>query len=117
MEPWVLTPDEIAYYKRIGQGSELDDAYVADTLPLLLEWAQEQCTVEFKDPSKLPVGVKLFLAHAVKFFGSAEIGLKSEKMGSVSFSYDFATLPSFITDFLFEYGYGRKRNRARFHVL
>ena len=114
---WELTPDEIAYYKRVGQSSELDDAYVQDTLPLLLEWAQEQCTVPFKQPPNLPVGVKLFLAHALKFFGSAEIGLKSEKMGSVSFSYDFAALPSFVTDFLAEYGYGRKRNRARFHVF
>ncbi|MFY0744743.1 hypothetical protein AB1K09_19950 [Solibacillus silvestris] len=113
---WQPTPDEIAYYKRVGQGTELDDEYVKDTLPLLLEWAQEQTTVQFKYPN-LPVGVKLFLAHALKFFGSAQIGLKSEKMGSVSFSYDFAALPSFVTDFLSEYGYGRKRNRARFHVL
>lgn len=113
---WVPTPDEITYYKRIGQCADLDDQYVIDTLPLILEMAQSECTVEFSYPN-LPSNVKLFLAHSLQFYGAAQPGLKSERMGTVSYSYDFAKLPSYISDFLANFGYGRKRNGARFHVL
>lgn len=113
---WNPTQEEIAYYKRIGQCVQLDDQYVIDTLPLILEMAQSECTTEFNYPD-LPSNVKLFLAHSLQFYGAAQPGIDSEKMGTVSYSYDFTKLPSYITDFLANFGYGRKRNRARFHVL
>ena len=109
------TVNDITYYKRIGKLEE-DDTYVADMLPLLLEHINSECVVEFTAPD-LPANVKLFLAQSLAFFSAAQPGLESEKMGSVSFSYNFKELPVALKDLLSQYGYGRKRSGARFHVL
>lgn len=113
---WTPTADEIAYYKRNAKLDNVSDEYITDQLPLLLEHVNEECEVQFNH-SNLPANVKMFIIGALNYFGSAQYGLESEKMGSVSFSYDFSEMPKSLKDLLAKYGYGRKRNGARYHVL
>lgn len=117
MNNWDVTADELVYYKRNAQFEEdVSDDYIKDQLNLLLGHINDECTVQFTPPN-LPSNVTLFLIGAMQFFQSAQHGLKSERMGSVSFSYDFGTLPKSLTDLLLMYGYSHKRNGARFHVF
>lgn len=113
---WIPTEEEIAYYKRLGQNPDADDAYYADMLPLLLEHVNEECTQTFS-PTELPGNVRLFLANAVTFYSNASFGLKSESVDDVTFSYDFDKLPGTLTGLLAKYGYGRSGMGARFHVF
>lgn len=117
MNEWEVTAEELAYYKRNAQlGDDVDDDYIKDQLNLMLGHVNDECTVQFKAPD-IPANVKLFIIGSIQFFQSAQHGLKSEKMGSVAFSYDFTALPKTLTDMLLMYGYGRKRTGAKFHVF
>ena len=113
MSMWVLTPTEIAYFKRIGQCEGVDDLYVSDMIPLLFDHVNEECAKEFTVES-MTASVKLFLAQALAFFSVMQPGLEGERVGSVSFNYDFSKLPDTITGLLSQYGYGKKRGIARF---
>lgn len=114
---WKPTADEIAYYKRNARLESASDEYITDQLPLLLEHINEECSnVEFKYEN-LPANVKMFLFGALNFLHSAQYGVKSEKMGSVSFTYDYDNIPANLTGLLSKYGYKRSQNGARYHVL
>lgn len=112
---WTPTNEEVAELKTIGRCSDLSDEFVSATLPALFDYVQGQCITEFTI-GQFPGGLKLFLAHALNFTGKAKVGVKSKKMGTVSVGYDFSELPTWITDFLGEYGFGLKKKRgyARF---
>lgn len=107
--------EEIAYYKRIGNNETATDEYYNDMLQLVLEHVNEECVEQFTPPD-LPANVKLFLAQSIAFFYNMEPGLKSESVSSVSYSFDFSQLPVGITGLLGKYGYGSKRNYAKFHA-
>lgn len=117
MNNWIPTQDEIDYFKRLARDPNGDDEYYEMMLPLLLEWVNAETCQNFTHDD-LPATVKLFLAQAVKLMGSNTNGLKSKKMGSVSYTLqDFGTTLSGLTGMLAMYGFGRKKNGARFHVL
>ena len=98
---WVPTPEELTYYKTLNHDSAANESYYQVMLPLLLEKVNEDYNQSFT-PTNLPANVKLFLAKAVQFYGGA-VGLKSRRMGTVSYAFDFSTLPSSIMDLLARY--------------
>lgn len=104
------TNEEVTQIKRLAQDEEANDTYYSDMIPIVLEHINDNITEAFKDDyTALPGTVKLFIAQTIRFFNSAEFGLESEKMGSVSYSYDYTTLPVAITNLLTKYGYGLKK--------
>lgn len=106
---WTPTDEEIAEYKALNQDKSNDDAYYKVMLPILLESVNEEYNQSFK-PDNLPGAVKLFLAKATQFYAN-NTGLKSRKMGTVSYSYDFSNLPSSISGLLDRY------RKAKYHVF
>lgn len=109
---WNPTDEDISYYKKINQDEEDNVEYYRIMLPLLLGKINEDYEQTF-EPTSLPSNVKLFLALAINFYGS-DIGVTSERMGSVSYSYDFSALPSTITDLLISYE--KRSKKVRFYA-
>lgn len=106
---WAVTDDDVKYYATLGQVKKPNVDYYKAMLPVLLDKVNEDYNTCFT-PENMPPNVKLFLAKAVPFFSGAS-GLKSRKMGSVSYSFDFNDMPAAITDLLKRY------RKARFHVF
>lgn len=99
---WIPSDEEVAYYKALNQDKSDNSDYYKMMLPLLLENVNEEYNQNF-DPTNLPGGIKIFLAKAVQFYANSGSGLTSRSMGSVSYSFDFSTLPSTLTDLLTKY--------------
>lgn len=106
---WTLTDEEVAYYKSLNQDQKANGEYYKTMLPILLELVNHECDQNFK-PDALPGNVKLFLAKAALFY-SMGTGVKSRKMGSVSYSYELSELPVSITTLLNRY------RKAKYHVF
>lgn len=106
---WVPTPAEIQEFKTLNQDKSNNDEYYKVMLPILLDSVNEEYNQSFK-PDNLPGAVKLFLAKATQFY-AMNTGLKSRKMGTVSYSFDFSNLPTSITDLLNRY------RKAKYHVF
>ena len=111
------TTEEIAQIKRLAQDEETSDTYYEDMIPIVLEHINDNITEPFEDDyTALPGTVKLFIAQTVGYFAQAAFGVKSEKMGSVSFSYDYSKLPASITGLLSKYGYGQDDGTVTFYA-
>ncbi|KIL46161.1 phage head-tail connector protein [Jeotgalibacillus campisalis] len=66
------------------------DAYLTEMIPLIVERAKEYCHNDFKDHNgeeALPAGIKIFVAKGCQF-NLNKAGLKSQSMGSVSYTFD-----------------------------
>jgi len=70
----------------LGITSDKDDSYLAEVIPLFLEFAEHKTNNSFPNGEE-PGGIKLFVAKACEF-NMKESGLKSRSMGQVSYSYD-----------------------------
>lgn len=106
---WTVTDEDVTYYATLGQVKKPNADYYKTMLPILLEKVNEDYNTKFT-PDELPANIKLFLAKAISFY-SGHAGLKSRRMGSVSYSYDFNEMPTFITDLL------RGYRKAKYHVF
>lgn len=110
---WTPTDEEIKYYKVIcGDKSSTNDEFYKVMLPLVLDMLNDQLCQKFT-PTTLPSALKIFLAKSTNFF-SGNGALKGRSMGTVSYTFDFGTLPSALTDLLKPYDACRK---AKFHVF
>ncbi|QCR33129.1 hypothetical protein [Lysinibacillus sp. SGAir0095] len=107
--PWTPTAEEVEQFKTLNQDKSANEDYYKVMLPILLETVNDEYNQCF-EPSNLPGAVKLFLAKATQFY-SMNSGLKSRSMGSVSYDFDFANLPSSITSLLTRY------RKVKVHVL
>lgn len=106
---WTVTDDEVTYYATLGQVKKPNADYYKVMLPLLLEKVNEDYGTKFKH-TDLPANVKIFLAKAIAFY-AGHTGLKSRKMGSVSYTFDFTELEGSITSLLQGY------RKAKYHVF
>lgn len=106
---WTPTDEEVTYYKTLAQDKTPNEEYYKVMLPLLLDKVNEDYNQSFTSETA-PANVKIFMAKATQFLGG-NAGLKSRKMGSVSYSFNFSELPSYLTDLLVRY------RKAKFHVF
>ncbi|QFR56230.1 head-tail adaptor [Bacillus phage 000TH010] len=83
---------DIQQVKRLnGITNDKYDEYLTEIVPLLVEFAKDECHNPFIDKDgneKLPAGVKIFVAKAAEFY-MAKTGLTGRSMDTVS--YNFAT--------------------------
>lgn len=111
----VPTNEEVAEIKRLAKDEETSDVYYKDMIPIVLEHVNDNIEVPFNDEyATLPGTVKLFIALTINYFAEAAFGVKSEKMGSASFTYDYSKLPASITNLLSKYGYGADDRKVKF---
>ena len=74
----------------IGITTEKHDAYLAEMIPILTDYAKEFCNNKFLDENNqeaLPGSVRLFIAKAAQF-NMNPAGIKGRSMGGASYSYD-----------------------------
>lgn len=106
---WIVTDEEVNYYATLANAKKVNADYYKAMLPLLLKKVNEDYKTKFVH-TDLPANVEIFLAKAVAFYSGAT-GLKSRKMGSVSYSYNFDELPATLTSLLEGY------RKAKYHVF
>lgn len=99
---WIPSDEEVAYYKSLNQDKSKNEDYYKVMLPIVLDNVNEEYNQNFNQ-ANLPGAVKLFLAKAVQFYSNSGSGLKSRSMGTISYTFDFSTLPSTLTGLLARY--------------
>jgi Phage gp6-like head-tail connector protein len=75
------------------------DQYINTSVPLLIEFAQEDCNNSFTDEFgvlSLKGGMKLFLAKCIEYNLNSKAGQSSRTFGEVSYSYDTNFPPSIL---------------------
>lgn len=86
------TNEDVEEIKQINgwQGVEQND-YISTMLPLIFDHVKTECNNDFGHvedvPPEIPSGVKIYMAKVIEF-NRNKMGVKSRKMGSVSYSYD-----------------------------
>lgn len=111
---WQPTPDEIEEIKLInGEQSVEEDRYYLTMLPILFEHVKEVCNNNFGHREgtqpDIPPGVKIYMAKVIAF-NKNKMGLRSRKMGSVSYSYD-VEFPNSMDHYI------RPYKKVKFHAL
>lgn len=106
---WIVSEEQVKHFATLGNAKKVNADYYKAMLPLLLKKVNEDYGTKFEH-NDLPANVEIFLAKAVAFYSGAT-GLKSRKMGSVSYTYSFDELPATITDLLQYY------RKAKYHVF
>ncbi|WP_424162167.1 phage head-tail connector protein [Bacillus amyloliquefaciens] len=92
---------DIQQVKRmIGITTDKHDAYLSEVVPILIEFAADECKNTF-DPKALPAGVKIFVAKATEY-NMTPSGLSGRSMGDVSYSYN-TEFPQHIMKNLYPY--------------
>lgn len=74
----------------LGISTDKHDGYLAEMIPILIDYAKEFCNNPFLDGNnqeELPGSVKLFVAKAAQF-NMNPAGIKGRSMGGASYSYD-----------------------------
>jgi hypothetical protein len=75
--------------KLLGISSDKHDDFIAEMIPILIEFVKDYCNNKFVEDNKevLPGGVKLFVARAIQF-NMNPAGVTGRSMGGASYSYD-----------------------------
>jgi hypothetical protein len=74
------------------------EQYINTSIPLLIEFAQEDCNNSFTDEYgvlSLKGGLKLFIAKCIEY-NLNKAGVSSRNFGEVSYSYDTSFPPSIL---------------------
>lgn len=79
----------------LGISTDKHDAFIAEMLPIVTEFAKDHCNNSFiiGTDEVLPGGVKLFVARAIQY-NMNPTGVTGRSMGGASYSYDTDYPPS-----------------------